>query len=85
LIATTEITRAYAEANQIAGEALAKEFEGVPVVKIWYTNEDDKVCPICGEFDGKEIPIDESFGEGVKNPPAHPNCRCWTTTSTRIA
>ena len=85
LIATTEITRAYAEANQIAGEQLAKEFEGVPVVKIWYTNEDDRVCDICEQFSGKEIDIADDFGEGVSNPPAHPNCRCWTTTSTRIA
>lgn len=87
LIATTEITRAYAEANQIVGEELAKEFEGVPVVKIWFTNEDDRVCEICGPLAGQEVAIDEKFNSDldISNPPAHPNCRCWTTTTTRIA
>lgn len=84
-IAVTEITRAYAESNQIAGEQIAKEFEGVPVVKVWFTNNDDRVCPVCGPLNGKEVDIKSEFASGIINPPAHPNCRCWTTTTTKIA
>jgi SPP1 gp7 family putative phage head morphogenesis protein len=83
-IAVTEITRAYAESNQIAGEQLSEEFGDVPVVKIWYTNNDDRVCPVCGPLNGKEVAITDNF-DGIRNPPAHPNCRCWTTTTTRLS
>ena len=91
-IAVTEITRAYAEANQIAGEELRDEFGDVPVVKVWFTNNDDRVCDICGQLDGQEISIDENFvyetkdGKKIEvaNPPGHVSCRCWTTTTTKI-
>ena len=83
-IAVTEITRAYAESNQIAGEQIAKEFGDVPVVKVWFTNNDDRVCPVCGPLNGKEVDIKAEFTSGISNPPAHPNCRCWTTTTTKI-
>lgn len=85
-VAATEITRAYAQGNQAAGEQLAKTFPGVQVVKRWYTNNDDRVCPICAPLNGSSVDIQASFtggdGEPVDNPPAHPNCRCWTATST---
>lgn len=88
-VAVTEITRAYAEGEMQAGRALAEEFPGLKVVKIWYTNNDDRVCPICGPLDGKQVELMEGFGvgegeEGLMNPPAHPNCRCWITTTTDI-
>ena len=89
MIATTEITRAYASANRIAGKELQKEFPGVRVVKTWFTNNDDLVCDICAPLDGKEIEMDAGFGveegEGLDSPPAHPNCRCWMETSTALA
>ena len=90
MIATTEITRAYASANRIAGKELQKEFPGVRVVKTWFTNNDDLVCDICAPLDGKEIEIDDGFGvesgeAGLDTPPAHPNCRCWMETSTALA
>jgi hypothetical protein len=89
-IAVTEITRAYATANQLAGEDLKKEFPDVRVVKIWYTNNDDRVCDICGPLEGMEVEIDEFFTtEDDKSigidPPAHVNCRCWTTSTTALA
>jgi hypothetical protein len=89
-IAVTEITRAYATANQLAGEDLKKEFPDVRVIKIWYTNNDDRVCDICAPLDGMEVDIDEFFTtEDDKSlgidPPAHVNCRCWTDTTTALA
>lgn len=87
-VAVTEITRVYALGNQVAGEQLASEFPGVRVVKTWITNNDDRVCDICGPLDGVEVGIDEAFqggdGEYYENPPAHVFCRCFTETRTRI-
>lgn len=81
-IAITEITRAYAEGNQLAGEDLAAQWPGVRVTKRWFTNNDDLVCPICGPLEGAEVNIDEEFAPGIDNPPAHVNCRCWTSVGT---
>lgn len=80
-IAVTEITRAYAQGNQIAGEILQAEYPGMIVYKRWFTNRDDRVCPICGQLDGDKTGINgtwEANGKEYDNPPAHPNCRCWT-------
>jgi len=89
-VAVTEITNAYATANQIAGKEMQKEFPDVRVIKIWYTNNDDLVCEICAPLDGQEREIDEGFGveegeEGLDGPAAHVNCRCWLETSTALA
>ncbi len=87
-IAVTEVTRAYAEGNRVAGREMAKEFPGVPVVKTWFTNNDDLVCDICGPLEGMTVLQDEGFsteeGEGLDGPPAHPNCRCWISYRTDI-
>ena len=78
MIAVTETTRVYARAEQLAGEALAAEFPDIPVWKTWYTNNDDRVCDICGPLEGREVLIDRSFpsvvGGGFPGPPAHVNC-----------
>lgn len=84
MIATTEVTRTYAQSNQLAGRALALEFPGIKVIKGWFTNMDDRVCDVCGPLDGTEVSIEEDF-QGLENPPAHPNCRCWTSVTTRAA
>ena len=90
-IAVTEVTRAYGEGERMAGERLAEEYPDVKVVKKWYTNEDDKVCPLCGPLGrGGWVPIADAFatdsrtGEMIMNPPRHPNCRCWIATRTKI-
>ena len=91
-IAVTEVTRAYGEGERVAGEALREQFPDVKVVKKWYTNEDDKVCPLCGPLGDADrwIPIDKAFdidrrtGEMYMNPPRHVNCRCWIATRTDI-
>jgi len=84
LISVTEITRAYAEGNKLAGLEMKKQFPGVRVIKIWYTNNDDLVCGICGPVHREEVELEETFENGLENPPAHPGCRCWTTTTTAI-
>ncbi len=84
MVAVTEITRAYAQGQMQAGRSLAAEVPGVRVVKTWFTNNDDRVCEICGPLDGAEVGLDEQFEGDVDQPPAHPNCRCWISTRTRI-
>lgn len=84
MIAVTETTRAYAQAQQVYGDTLKEKFPDVRVVKKWNTNNDEKVCPVCGPADGQEIDLNESFKNGLDKPPAHPNCRCWMTVRTRI-
>lgn len=83
-IATTEITRAYASGQQLAGQALAREFPDVQVVKRWFTNVDDRTCDLCAPLHGKEVGLSEEFAPGINQPPRHPRCRCWLSTRTRI-
>jgi SPP1 gp7 family putative phage head morphogenesis protein len=66
VIASTEVTRLYAEGNR---EAYASA--GVEEVE-WRTVNDALVDPICEALDGQR----SSVGGG-QTPPAHPNCRCW--------
>jgi len=73
LIAVTEVTRVYAEANQLV-------FQQTGVQKrSWNTAADELVCPICGPLNGTVVGITEPFPGGIMLPPAHPNCRCWIT------
>jgi len=88
-IATTEITRIYAEAEIEAGHELKEQYPDVRVVKTWHTNNDDRVCPICEPLNGQIVEVDDGFGveageAGLLNPPAHPGCRCWISTRTDI-
>ena len=73
LIATTEVTRAYAEGNRFAYAA-----SGVVEEILWRTATDERVCPVCGPLADKYAPLKTGF-PGVKGgfPPAHPRCRCW--------
>jgi hypothetical protein len=52
-----------------------EEIEG-PLVR-WVTAQDDKVCPICEEFDDDSILYDIATDD-LPIPPdeTHPNCRC---------
>jgi SPP1 gp7 family putative phage head morphogenesis protein len=76
LIAKTESFRAANWANR---EAWAQS--GVVKTLIWYTAEDDRVCPQCDALDNKEVGIEDKFfnddySDGM-SPPAHPDCRCY--------
>lgn len=71
-IATTEVTRAYSEA-QNAYQAMMDE-QGILMEREWSTSSDELVCVVCGPLEGKPEGIWAS--EFPKGPPAHPNCRC---------
>jgi hypothetical protein len=88
-IAVTETTRAYSKGNQIGAEQLKAEFPDVKVIETWFTNNDEKVCVLCGDLDGKDV--DQGTGFYYPNPPyedgyppRHVNCRCWTSYTTDI-
>ena len=79
-IAVTEVTRAFAESNNIYARELRALYPNFTIERRWFTNNDDRVCPICGALDGKIV--DErtdwnASGLFVTSPPAHVNCRCW--------
>lgn len=44
--------------------------------KTWITADDERVCPLCGAMDGESVNMNAFFSNGVKLPPAHPQCRC---------
>ena len=87
-VSITEITRAYAQGNQVAGEQLAQDFPGVRVLKTWHTSNDEYVCEICEPLNGESVNVENLFPSrvigAVENPPAHVNCRCWTMVTTEI-
>jgi len=74
-IAITEITRAASAATSAYQQQLASN--GLTFVRIWRSDNDDIVCPICNPLDGKKEDVwADQFPDG---PPAHPRCRCSTT------
>lgn len=70
MVATTEITRAYAEGNRAAWRR-----GGVIQQMRWYTANDERTCPICGAAHGQISDVNGDFSNGLF-PPAHPRCRC---------
>jgi SPP1 gp7 family putative phage head morphogenesis protein len=76
-IAVTEVTRAYS-----AGQRAAYTRNGVKRWK-WRTGRDELVCSTCGPLNEQVVEIGQPFGMDKKGnpilePPAHPNCRCFT-------
>jgi hypothetical protein len=70
MIAVTEVTRAAAQGEMSITDELRKQ--GVNMIPIWQTNEDELVCPLCGPLNDKER------GDGWTDPPPrHPRCRCF--------
>lgn len=69
LIASTEVTRAYAEGNMAAWRAA-----GIIQRRRWETSADELVCPVCGPLQGQVRELDEEFDGGIMQPPAHPRC-----------
>jgi SPP1 gp7 family putative phage head morphogenesis protein len=72
MIAQTESTRIYAEANSAAWES-----SGLVEQVRWNTAMDEvvKKCPICWPRNGQLYAI----GDTANMPPGHINCRCWIT------
>jgi hypothetical protein len=72
MIAITEVTRAAVEGERATVREIAKE--GIKMVEVWQTRNDEIVCTICGPRHGKKVGDGWSRNDG---PPAHPRCRCW--------
>lgn len=85
-IARTELSFAYNQGSYEGTKQAQEAGYMGKVVKIWCTAEDERVCPICGGLEGKEVAMDEDFdfytklqhsNPGIRRtPPAHPSCRC---------
>jgi len=69
MIASTEVTRVFAEANQQTWSST-----GFVSQMTYRTAVDDRVCPICSPLEGKEMQLHDN-----EAPPRHPRCRCWLT------
>jgi hypothetical protein len=70
MIAQTEITRASVGGEMALADYMARN--GLNLRAVWYTAQDDRVCPICGPRHGTVR------GDGWFDlPPAHVRCRCW--------
>lgn len=82
-IAVTEATRVYATANRLAWQNAYKDPQyqqafGITAMR-WNTARDDIVCPICAPLNSKQVLLGEDFPVEGGTPPAHPDCRCWST------
>ena len=48
--------------------------------KMWLTERDERVCPVCGPMHRQKVKITERFitenGDKIWSPGVHPNCRC---------
>ncbi len=71
MIAVTETTRTAAAATN-AQQVYLRD-QGFNLIRVWNTNADDLVCPICGPLNGRP---ESEWGATVGSPPAHVNCRC---------
>lgn len=75
-IAATEVTRWISLGEQLAQEQVER-LTGRRLIRIWHTNRDELVCPICRPLHKtSEREWVHIFPWG---PPAHPECRCWKT------
>ena len=82
-IARTELAFAYNYGQLDAVRtAQTQGFFAGPVVKIWMTAEDERLCDFCRPLDGAVIQLEETFPgmtptlPNIFVPPAHPQCRC---------
>lgn len=68
--AVTETTNAISQGEQVVQDDIRRQ--QAQVESIWYSQLDERTCPVCGARHGKRM------GEGwTIPPPAHPNCRCY--------
>lgn len=69
--AVTEVTQATSAAERLAAREIERQ-TGLQLRPHWFTEADDRVCPVCRPRDGKLI-----VGGQDAFPPAHVGCRCW--------
>lgn len=74
-IAITEVTRAASHATIEYQKYLAEK--GLSFERIWNTDADELVCPVCVPLNGKGE--DVWITDYPLGPPAHVRCRCDTT------
>ena len=79
LIATSEATRAMSHATDQYKEELRER--GLSPVVRWLTEEDEKVCDLCGPLD--HLPEEKWRDQYPDGPPAHPGCRCRTVVELK--
>jgi len=73
MIARTEILRAH-------NQGRVKFYRQVGFNKLqWLTMDDERMCPVCGELDGKTFDVDH-----FPSIPAHSNCRCCVLPVERM-
>ena len=80
MIATTEVTRAFAAAA-LTYQSMLKEM-GLNFRRIWRTSADERVCPLCGPLNGKQESENGTWlaeGFPIEGPPRHVRCRCHCT------
>jgi hypothetical protein len=84
LIASTEVTRAAVQGEMGIVDAIGEQ--GIRMVAVWNTSNDEIVCVVCEPLN--QAPEDEpgsrtwthpENGQIYEPPPAHPRCRCWLT------
>ena len=68
----------YTETAYYSALAEKQGFKDLGVEKVEIIGTlDGSTCGICGQLDGKEIPLTQ-YEPGVTVPPFHPRCRCTT-------
>jgi SPP1 gp7 family putative phage head morphogenesis protein len=77
--ARTKATALKAQAVLDAAKQMNKS--AVTWDKTWMAEPD--ACDICLPLDGETVPVSEPFRSGDMTPPAHPNCRCDITLTSR--
>jgi len=75
LVAITGITIALS-AGLFLLNGIYRSQHNVEMVEVWFTQDDERVCPICGPLHGTTPRTWRARFPG--GPPAHPRCRCFT-------
>lgn len=78
MIATTEITRAAVQGERAVADELRAE--GINLVEVWQTQNDERVCELCGPL--HDMPEGEGWTK-ADGPPRHVRCNCWTVHEIR--
>lgn len=77
VIARNEILVAENKGRFLGFEQMVEQGWAHPMsVKRWSTSTDERTCPICMPMNGMSVQWNQSYPNGVFNPPAHIQCRC---------
>lgn len=83
MIAATEVTRVYQQANEAAWRAANERLNAGIIGAQWRTAVDDRRCEQCLAMDGSFRMLDGAYENGVIMP-LHPRCRCWEVPTLSI-